>query len=166
MDYQLLIIPVGIIVVLIVFWLLLKKAFKMSLVLVLIFLLFNVAFVFSGQDIENSFFTRYLDREKSDMLVDFFNDFSDRREELAIVDTNKMSEDVKERLEQGYYFVIEGMGAVNVEDFIDDLRDSLVGAQVDLKELDKERLASLVEDKLGISYDDAEYIASQVLKKE
>ena len=153
------IIYVVIIIAIVVF--LVKKAISIAVCLGAILLIFNIGFKYDGADMINKLqINEYFDKETTQQISDFFNDFESKREEFGIVDADKVYDKMTETIEKGYYIVVEGLGKVDIDKFAKTLASNIYEAG--LKNIDFDELVTEIMEQLNITKEEATEIAQKV----
>lgn len=146
-----------VLVVVILIVCLIKKAVKLAIGVILIFFIFQVGFMLNGDQINEKFgLNKYLNPEVSNTVTNFLNDFASRRDEMGVVDTEKIYNtmvDVKdEAVDATVKFFKENLTKENLQKFSDGLAEKLHEAGLDDISLDD--LIKVIADKLGTTTDD------------
>lgn len=74
---------------------LVKKAVGLSIGIIVVLIIFQIGFNINGQDVKNQNLDKYIGTDANNAIVGFFDDFDKRREANAVVDTDKLYENVK-----------------------------------------------------------------------
>lgn len=89
----------------------------------MVFFLFNIFFVWSGSDIVD---TLHLDKILSDsdvvIIEEWFDNFSNKREEHSVMDTEAISENTKKLLIDGKNKVVEKYNETDKQKMIEELK--------------------------------------------
>lgn len=153
-----------IIIIIAIVLFLVKKAVKLAVAVFAIFLLFNVGFIMTGQDINETFkLDEVLDKEASTAIQSFFDDFDKKREEFGIVDAKKVEEKMKEGIEKGTQIIIKGIGSVDIDAFAKNLSEKIY--QVGAENINMDELSEEIKKQLdGISQEDLNKILDKIVK--
>lgn len=148
---------VVVLVIIILIVCLIKKAVKLAIGVVLIFFIFQIGFMLNGDEINEKFgLNKYLNPEAAATVTDFFNDFASRRDEMGIVDTDKVYEGMVNTANEAYEttvkFFKENLTKENLKKFSDALASELHEAGFD--DITLEDLVGAIADKLKTTPDD------------
>lgn len=140
-----------------------KRCIRLAICLGIIFLLFNIIFRYDGNDIRQKFkIDEYMKPETASKVTDFFNDFSNKRDQYAVIDEDKVYDEMKNGASTGEKIVIKGMENFDIDKFAHNLADKIYDAGI--KEIDFNQLVSDIQKNLNVSQDDAVKIANEVMK--
>lgn len=141
---------------------LVKKMIGLAIGVVAIFLLFQIGFMFAGDDMTN-LIGKYVGPETAESIGSFFDDFAARRDENAIVDTDAVYDDMKGVLNTGIEVVKDVFTPENIKTFSSSLADVLKEAGYD--DITMDELVNVIADEIGTTPDDevVQEIANEVM---
>lgn len=141
---------------------LVKKMIGLAIGIVAIFLLFQIGFMFAGDDMTN-LIGKYVGPETAESIGSFFDDFAARRDENAIVDTDAVYDDMKGVLNTGIEVVKDVFTPENIKTFSSSLADVLKEAGYD--DITMDELVNVIADEIGTTPDDevVQEIANEVM---
>lgn len=153
-----------IIIIIAIVLFLIKKAIKVAVSIFVIFLLFNVGFIMTGQDINETFkLDEVLDKDASTTIQSFFDDFDKKREEFGIVDAKKVEEKMKEGIEKGTEIIIKGLGSVDIDAFAKNLSEKIY--EIGAENINMDELSNEIKKQLdGISEEDVNKIINKIIE--
>lgn len=143
---------IGIIIVLIIVsiaFYFIKNVFALVLVGLFSFLLFNVFFVWNGEDVvKNLYLDKILSEENAETIEGWFNNFDNKREEHSVIDTEAISENTKNLVKEGANKVKDKYNEVDKQKIINDLKELI-------KDLSKEDANKILDENKNVldSYD-------------
>lgn len=118
---------IGIIVVIIIVaitFYFIKNVFALILVGLFTFLLFNVFFVWDGEEVLNNLYLdRILSEENAETLERWLNNFDNKREEHSVINTEAISENTKNLVKEGADKVKDKYNEIDKEKIINDLKE-------------------------------------------
>ena len=151
-----------IIVVMIVVFLV-KKAIALALSIAAILVLFNVAFLWNGDILNEKLgLENYLEPATATTVTDFFNDFAEKRDEFGVlVDSQAVYDKMTETLEDGATILIKGLGQVDIGKFADTMAEKIY--EVGSENIDWDELKNEIKTQLdGITEEDLNKLVDEI----
>lgn len=143
MDMTWVLIIVGVIAGIALISFLVKSFIKIVLILGLIYLLFHLGFIWGADDLnEKLHLDRFLKPEVTEQIQDKYNSFSDKREELGILDTELARKAIDDSIQEALALASEEARKVDRERLIADLNEKL-------KNFDQKAVSQALEDLKG-----------------
>ena len=113
----------------------------MAIIVGIALVLFNIVFVLNGTEIREKFkLDELLPEDKVTIIEVLFNDFAKRRDEIAVVDTKKIYNEMVEAASEGAVIVVDGakkiytdVFAKNINKIIEEYKES--GEEINLDSL-------------------------------
>lgn len=133
---------------------LVKKAVGIALGVVAIFLLFNIGFLATGEDVNNSNIGDYVEPSLVTTIANFFDDFEARRNEHAVVDADAVYEDMKDVANTGAEMLASLLTKENIEKLAASIETALLDAGVE--EISLDELIQILAEKYEASVDSPE----------
>lgn len=139
-----------------------KKMIGLAISVFAIFLLFQVGFMFTGND-ANNLIGEYVKPETASTIQAFFNDFAARRDENSVVDAGKVFEGMKDVVNTGVEMAKDVLTPENIKNFSSGLAESLKAAGYD--DITMDELVNVIADQLETVPEDetVQEIANEIL---
>jgi len=123
-DSIILIIKAIIVIMVVVF--LVKKAIKVAFAIVAILIIFQVGFMMTGTDLNQKFgIEGFFKGTSGTAITSFFNDFSNRREKLGVVDEKKVYNTIVDGLDKGVDFTVDALSKIDYNTFAEKLAENI-----------------------------------------
>lgn len=140
-----------------------KKAIRAAIVIGVALFLFQVAFVWNGDTINEKLkLKEHLNPEAAAKVEDFFKDFAQKRDEYGvIVDSEEVYNSMVDGVKAGTEIIVDGLGKINIKKFSDVLAEEIYNAGSE--NIDWDALKEEISKQLGgISDDDRDKIVEEI----
>lgn len=130
-----------------------KKLLKMAIIVGVVLVLFNIVFVLNGSEIREKFkLDQILSEEKAGIIEVLFNDFAKRRDELAVVNTKKIYDEMVDAASEGAVIVVDGAKKIYTDVFAKNINKIIKEYKESGKEVNMETLKQSIKEAFpGIS---------------
>lgn len=155
------IISIIIIIAIVIF--LVKKAFALVLCIAAILVLFNVAFIWNGDAINEKLgLSEYLKPEAVTTVTNFFDDFATKRDEFGVlVDAPAVYDKMTEVIDDGAQIIINGIGQIDIGKFADTMAEKIYNMGLD--KIDWDAIKNEIQKQLdGIKEEDLNKIMDEI----
>lgn len=154
---------ISLIIVIMIVVFIAKKAIKLAISVAIILFLFNVAFLWNGDTINEKLgLEKYLKPDAAISVTEFFNDFAQKRDEYGItVDAQEVYDKMTEAVKDGTTIIIKGMGELDIKKFADTIAQKIY--QIGSENVDWEELEQEIKKQLeGIKQEDLDNIMNEI----